>query len=352
MVQSLSLIALAACFQQASSITDVGATPYHLILPVLRRLNAKQLSLLEENSPDLTPDSDDLWALLIEKDFPDRPQSTRRNLLQAKPMRMPNKELYMQYSKDRENFLEGSAQRLRRITQKLQREKSKNSIVPINGIIAEPVIRRRTLAVPRPVKPASKYSNNSIMGKAFKDVQNRLLMFGPSKRHDPYAAFNTNRIVQRPKIGQRPPAQRPVPSPVPSTSVASSNSESSNLQKQWSVPPGHGIYLLPPPPSISTVTSSNMKKCDSRESCRSPTESSATRPVPDTAYTREVRKRKAQSPLLESRRRTQRPKRLGLPGNRSLSPKNQSEGVDHQNKRDSLAELSTYPKSIRSSIFN
>lgn len=330
MVQSLFLIALASCYQQAGAITDVGSTPYHLIQPVLKRLNAKQLALLEENSPTLTPESDELWSSLIEKDFADRPLGGRRNILGHGNSQMPNRDLYMQYAQDRERFLESSAHRLRRITEKLQKEKSKNSIVPIHGIIAEPVMRRRTFMGPRPVKPASKYSNNSIMGKAYKDVQHRLLMFGGSKPSDPFSVFQNARSTAPNAFVKRP--FNPV--------------AKIDMQRPYTHSLGLGIYLAPNP-TETTAAHSTIRK--SKDFCETPRESQPAGDSQHTPYTRETRKRKPQSPLLDSRRRPQRPKRMGLPPNRKHVM--YSEGVDHQNKGKSLVDSSSCLKAIKSSIF-
>lgn len=163
---------------------DVGNTPYTLVSPILKRLNAKQLSTLEENSPTLMPESDEVWALLIEKDFADRPYESgiKRQLLTPQSSSMPNRALYHRYSQERELFRDTSARRLRKLTEKLQREKSKNSIVPIEGIIREP-IRRRT-SNPRRGTPlwGSSGKPKSILGKAMKDMQHRLLMFGAGQK--------------------------------------------------------------------------------------------------------------------------------------------------------------------------
>lgn len=338
MVQSLFLIALASCYQQAGAITDVGSTPYHLIQPVLKRLNAKQLALLEENSPSLTPESDELWAILTEKDFADRPLGGRLKILGQGNSEMPNKDLYMQYAQDRERFLESSAHRLRRITEKLQREKSKNSIVPIQGIIAEPVMRRRTFMGPRPVKPASKYSNNSIMGKAYKDVQNRLLMFGSSKPSDTYSVFQNAR-TPAPRAAM-PSQKYLVPKP-PNSGMKN------NVQRPWTLPLGQGIFLVPVPPEVSTAPTTMNRTC-SKDRIQTLRESRAVCDAQEAPQIRDSRKRKPQSPLLDSRRRPQRPRRMGLLPNRTSLTNH--EGVDHQNEAKSLVD-SSYLKTIKSSIF-
>lgn len=335
MVQSLFLIALASCYQQAGSITDVGSTPYHLILPVLKRLNSKQLAILEENSPELTPDTDEIWAALIEKDFSDRPLGNRHHMLNGTSSPMPNRDLYMQYLRDRERFLESSAERLRHHTQKLKREKSKNSIVPMQGFIAEPVIRRRALAVPRPMKPLCKYSNKSIMGKAMKDMQHRLLMFGGLK-HDPYAAFQSNRVsVAKPKLAQ---------CPVLPTSRSTSESHSNN-NRTWSLPTGQGIYLVNVPPVNNSPTRQN-----NTSNSNNSTGHTIRSEVTSSSSIQESRKRKTPAPLLDTRRKHLRSRRPTHSLDRGLTPKRKS--PDSQIREKSLVELSPYSKTIKSSIFH
>lgn len=331
-------MALASCFQQAGAITDIGVTPYYLIRPVLKRLNAKQLALLEENSPNITPESDELWAILIEKDFADRPMGSRRNLLGDGNSRMPNKDLYMQYALDRERFLESSAHRLRRITEKLQREKSRNSIVPIQGIIAEPVMRRRTFEGPRPVRPASKYNNNSIMGKAYKDVQNRLLMFGGSKPSDSFSVFQNARTTASKAMSfQKNLGQRPF-----------NSLSKKHVQRPWT----HSLSLKTsqvPALVKTTVAHSTMSQTNLRDLSKTSPESQSSRDIQEMTSLRETRKRKPQSPLLDSRRRPQRPKRVTLPQNgNSVAYK---VGVDHQNQGEPLVDSSSCIKAIKSSIF-
>lgn len=185
MVRSLFDIALHTCIQQAARISDVGNTPYHLVRPILKRLNAKQLATLEENSPSVTPESDELWLLLLEKDFPDRPlHAGLKARLLAGEKTMANKSLYNQYCDEREKFRATSAQRLRRMTEKIQKEKSKNSITPIKGIIREP-IRRRVQHSRFGGAPAPRFDTKSILGKARRDMQHRLLMFGNSRPAEP-----------------------------------------------------------------------------------------------------------------------------------------------------------------------
>lgn len=205
MVLSLKDIAQYTCIQHAARITDVGETPYRLVRPILKRLNAKQLTQLEETSPAVMPDSDEVWAQLIERDFPDRPfhRGATRGLIVGET-NMPHKALHLQYTTERDEFRATSAQRLRRMTEKIQKEKSKNSIIALEGIIREPLIRRRPtggmgmrFGSRFGSKYGSKHGNKSILGKAMNDVKHRLLIFGGKPKADPYSVFEMIRKPQR-----------------------------------------------------------------------------------------------------------------------------------------------------------
>lgn len=199
MVQTLFQLALATCVQNAGLIDDVGSTPYHIVRPILRRLNAKQLSTVESNSPLVTPDSDELWQTLIEKDFPDRalPNPSKRGLIADSGEKMPTKALYDQYVNEREQLRASSAQRLRNFNQRLQKEKSRNMIVPLKGIVHEPMRRR----IAQPFQPYNRGAPRSrtILGKAMRDIQHRLLIFLGGTRHDPYRVFERQKL-EREKV--------------------------------------------------------------------------------------------------------------------------------------------------------
>lgn len=203
MVPLLKAIALLACVQLAGRITDVGLTPYALVKPILKRMNLKQLSVLEANCPTVTPESDEIWGYLIEKDFPDRPihSGTQQQLLVGEHSDMPNRALYHRYQEERDLFRASSAQRLRKMTEKLQKEKSKNSITPIPSILRTTPIRRSyTDSLTRRSYNDPRVSLKTILGKAMRDIQQRKLMFGAQKKpqYDPYAAFQSKSVSPPP----------------------------------------------------------------------------------------------------------------------------------------------------------
>lgn len=173
------------CIQSVNFLFDVGSTPFHLLKPILQKMNAKQLQQVEAKSPQIMPESDMLWSALVEKEFPDRPLTVRpRKLGVTKGFdSMPMKSLYYRYSDDRDSFRKDAEERLRSITHRLKIEKSAKSIVSVPQLLKDPTVRRRR-------ERNNMENKNSILRKAIKESQNRALMFpNVKKRHDPYDAF-------------------------------------------------------------------------------------------------------------------------------------------------------------------
>lgn len=220
-------IATSKCMKNVSNIDDIGLTPFHLLKPILKKMNAKQLELVESTSPQIEAHSDILWISLIERDFPDRP------LLQNKFDRkklptlskssqstspMPNKHLYFKYLQDREDFRKDSAQRLRNITKQLKLKKSENSIISVPELLKDPTVRRsryhngNSSYLQGNGRYNFSYSNgpkNSILNKAKRDVQTRSINFKNSSNfklssYDPYDAFKLRDAQPAPKISVRP----------------------------------------------------------------------------------------------------------------------------------------------------
>ncbi|CAH2355672.1 hypothetical protein CLIB1423_31S00232 [[Candida] railenensis] len=203
-LQTLVELATQKCIQNIYKLNDVGSTPFHLLSPVLERMNAKQLSTIETCSPHLIPLSDTLWPNLIEKDFPDRPIYSKRRPVPIRPSirhtkgdlfdeRMPNRSLYYQYSQERDAFRNDSAKRLRRITERLKQEKEAKAIVAVPTLLRDPTVnsRKRMYNGTSVGRNTSSYQSNTIIGKARRELKNRSIMFqGKNQnRYDAYAAF-------------------------------------------------------------------------------------------------------------------------------------------------------------------
>ncbi|WEJ97152.1 hypothetical protein PSN45_004700 [Yamadazyma tenuis] len=147
-------------------------------------MNAKQLALVEANSANIIPFSDELWHQLIKKDFPNRPPKPNPKAVTA-GSRMATKALYNQYHEEQESFKRHSTERLKSFTKMLERQKSENSVIQVEQILRDPTVQP---------SHAFRGNKNSILNKARRELQSRMLMF--------------------PKKAMRTPV-RPPPGPVP-----------------------------------------------------------------------------------------------------------------------------------------
>ncbi|KAH6660356.1 RNA polymerase II transcription factor SIII subunit A-domain-containing protein [Truncatella angustata] len=69
-VKSLADLCTAVCIKNIREIQDVGGLPYHIVRPILMRLDsAAQLRAIEEASPHIALDNEECWQRLIRKNF-------------------------------------------------------------------------------------------------------------------------------------------------------------------------------------------------------------------------------------------------------------------------------------------
>lgn len=193
MVPSLIQLTTAKLLHNISSIHDTGTTPFHLLLPIISRMNAKQLTLIETTSPQLTPDTDQLWYALVEKDFPTRPTPRSLRLLEDP---MPNRTLYLKYIQEQESHRQDLTQRLRKITERLKLQKSANKIVKVPELLKDPTVRRRQFMRAPGGSGGSRYTNpkkNSILLKARRETLSRTMMFPKLKVYDPFQEYKMAR---------------------------------------------------------------------------------------------------------------------------------------------------------------
>lgn len=206
-VPSLVELASNKCIQNVAKLHDLGITPFHLLRRILGRMNAKQLAHVEELNPHVMPHTDVLWPALIEREFPDRPLYLQRRRTPQQQLKgtleaslaihssMPNKALYFRYNDERESFRDDSAKRLRRITERLKKEKSAKSIVAVPQLLRDPTVRRRAAVAGgssswRTGGGTPSYKRNTILDRARHDLRKRPQTFpGKIKPYDPYAAF-------------------------------------------------------------------------------------------------------------------------------------------------------------------
>lgn len=396
-VLSLVEIATNKCIQHVAKLEDVGATPFHLLVPVLRKMNAKQLGQIEELSPQITPESDELWINLVSKEFPDRPilanntgtsnsRSKRSNVVAAaasgRPLLfcdMPMKSLYFKYSDERESFREDSAERLRKITQRLKKEKSANSIVSVPELLRDPTVRRQRYDGGSAYTP-SYGPKNSILNKARKEIRNRSLMF-PNyaqkvKKYDPYDAFKQksspciqprppvshflHQPRQQPRLPQSPRStQQPAHPVVPKYAPRFNHDRGDNSSPMGGpvVFNGQPIqYSTNPPRPNGTVPKLNLGASSFSSSPKSaspplhtslpehhspPTSVSSSSPLP-RAVSEAIRKRKPEPSIFLTGSRNKRPMRVPRAQMKGPAPSNDS----------SSPTLDKKITLIKSSIFN
>lgn len=172
-ILKLTEISVLMCVRHVTNITDLGDLPYHLVKPILQKMPAKQLDLVEKASSNLMPYSDELWVELIQRDFPTRPHNVASKV---RAKQMAHKLLYFQYVEEQEQFKKNSTERLKHLTNMLKRKKSENSIVEVDGILSDPTVRVQRLY------SGITGNKNSILNKAKRELLNRSLMF--PKRSD------------------------------------------------------------------------------------------------------------------------------------------------------------------------
>lgn len=145
-VISLTHLARLKCINNAHLINDIGCTPYHLIEPVLVKKTAKSLKQIEEQSPHLIADSENLWKSLIGRDFPDRPL-TLAVFNNGRRVNMKSRKLYDKYINDREIQRKNAVGNFKQITKNLKDLKNKNKVKSIDKFL--PVKKQRTPSIPK-----------------------------------------------------------------------------------------------------------------------------------------------------------------------------------------------------------
>ncbi|ODQ63169.1 hypothetical protein NADFUDRAFT_53442 [Nadsonia fulvescens var. elongata DSM 6958] len=135
-VLPLTEFCLRTVLRFATSITDVGDTPFGLIEPLLRKVSASQLDEIERNSPHIRPYSETLWKTLVIRDFPDRPipqlTTTSFSSLAASGKKQSYRALYRRYYKDKETHLKKVHDRLKSGFETLRAERSAKTITTLD----------------------------------------------------------------------------------------------------------------------------------------------------------------------------------------------------------------------------
>ncbi|KAI0175961.1 RNA polymerase II transcription factor SIII subunit A-domain-containing protein [Hypoxylon sp. FL1284] len=123
MVKSLVHLCTMVCIKNIRDIHDVGGAPYHILRPILLKIDsAAHLRELEENSPHIRADDAECWIRLIKRDFTVE--------YQKEQLRPSNPEswhkVYAKYEKAVAERNRAADEALSQAYKKLEREKASN----------------------------------------------------------------------------------------------------------------------------------------------------------------------------------------------------------------------------------
>ncbi|KAK9322511.1 RNA polymerase II transcription factor SIII subunit A-domain-containing protein [Lipomyces orientalis] len=130
-------ICLQTCMFHANRILDIGDIPYDIIKPVLSRMGPSQLLAVEQNSPHIQPESDELWESILRHTFSEQ---------EVQELKVRKKgDVRQQYY----SLLDARRQRLKKTSEKvkaqyeaLEREKAQKRIVTLD-IFEDPMEAQR-----------------------------------------------------------------------------------------------------------------------------------------------------------------------------------------------------------------
>lgn len=125
MPPSLKQLAQRQCIRLASNIVDIGCARYEIVEPILRRLNGRQLAEIESRCPSVRKHSDDLWRLLIQREFPER----------ALPP-PPYRNAYYTLCQDKETQMVAARERLRANQRQYEAQKEASTVVALAEVPA------------------------------------------------------------------------------------------------------------------------------------------------------------------------------------------------------------------------
>lgn len=208
-VTPLVVLARQKCVDNAHAIVDIGATPYHLIEPVLKKKTAKALAAIEKQSTQILPYTGPLWQNLIEKEFPDRPL-TQFEIIKGQKGQVHPRKLYWKYFEERELQRKQATQALKQIARSINKEKEKHKIRTLDHVITPP--RRmpsRSSGGFKPINPPT--FKSSLLEKARHQNKIRSRFLAAGRRKQP--SFGQ---VRPPVASQvvRTPTTKPIVRPV------------------------------------------------------------------------------------------------------------------------------------------
>ncbi|KAK9495654.1 RNA polymerase II transcription factor SIII subunit A-domain-containing protein [Lipomyces doorenjongii] len=134
---SLFQTCLQTCMFHANRIIDVGDIPYDIIKPVLSRMGPSQLIAVEQNSPHIQLESDELWESFLRDTFSE--QEIQGLIV---PKRGDVRKQYYRLLEARRARLKKTSERVKAQYEALEREKAQNRIVTLD-IFEDPVEAQR-----------------------------------------------------------------------------------------------------------------------------------------------------------------------------------------------------------------
>ena len=167
-IPKLRTLALRTCIMHANNYVSLGDLPYVLVKPILQACTPTRLALLEDESPHLRPDTQDLWQHHVSQKF---------HFQVEKREDEDWRDVYERLKSDEQARLEKATARLRAQNGKIRDEKMAKRIVVIDprktaviggkrsshpfASIFPHAIQRLNVAHPSPIK-----KGNSLIEKA------------------------------------------------------------------------------------------------------------------------------------------------------------------------------------------
>lgn len=122
-VPTLRSLALHICVINANNFSSLGDLPFILVQPILQACSATQLASLEDQSPHLAQDTQDIWYRLVKERF----------RLQFEKSENENwRDVYERLKSEESERLESATARLRAKNGKIKEEKMAKQIVIID----------------------------------------------------------------------------------------------------------------------------------------------------------------------------------------------------------------------------
>ncbi|KAK9389110.1 RNA polymerase II transcription factor SIII subunit A-domain-containing protein [Lipomyces mesembrius] len=134
---SLFQICLQTCMFHANRIIDVGDIPYDIIKPVLSRMGPSQLIAVEQNSPHIQIEADELWESFLRDTFSEQ-EIQELNV----PKRGDVRKQYYRLLEARRVRLKKTSERVKAQYEALEREKAQKRIVTLD-IFEDPMEAQR-----------------------------------------------------------------------------------------------------------------------------------------------------------------------------------------------------------------